>query len=342
MEGLGEGTFCSHVYNGCMVGGRTSDAAVCLFPATSSSADISTHSTVSNLDREAGLGLFRRYGSDLRNIIKILDNSSEEDRYLENLKTTAAKVSREFSTKFQELLDLDSSSKEVSSKIFTLRPNNLKSRLPVLTIQTPFLTKTLGLAMSRSAAAQQHSIFAMLNSHPTLRAPAGWLFENMAHVVVSDPRRSPLPIYTNINATENTIPAPGNMISGNTALGGIQAPFDFFWRPREITFPGVDAIICRDNNVWALQYTVSQTHRPATEGLTEVRDKMKWKRGVKWCLVMLGATKSEAEAARDSQNLSDPWDQTPVYAGVVQLGIFDEQLLRQFEYFLNDLVSKGD
>ncbi len=132
--------------------------------------------------------------------------------------------------------------------------------------------------------------------------------ENMSHVVVADPRLSPLPIY--INRTEISIP-PGMIISGNTALGGIQEPFDFYWRPREINFAGIDAIICRDDTVWALQYTVSRSHRPATQGLTEVREMMNWKRKVKWHLVMVGSTRSEAESARDSQNLAGPWNTTP-------------------------------
>jgi len=184
-----------------------------------------------------------------------------------------------------ELLDLDFSSKEDFLKIFTLRPNNLVSRDPVLTIPTPFLTKTLGLAMSCSVAAQRQSIFAMLDSHPTLRAPAGWLFENMAHVVVADPQRSPLPIH--INRTLTSIPPSGMMIC-NAALIGIKAPFNFYWRPREANIKGIDAIICHNDTVWALQYTVCRSHRPVTQGLDEVRDSLNWKRKVKWHLVMVG------------------------------------------------------
>jgi hypothetical protein len=155
--------------------------------------------------------------------------------------------------------------------MWALSDSSVEQQLePCSTFQNSPAHLRLGLAMPCSAAAQQHSIFAMLNSHPTLHAPAGWLFENMAHVVVSDPRRSPLPIYTNINATETTIPAPGIMISGNTGLGGIQAPFDFYWRPREITFPGVDAIIqCLGIAVYSQSNSSSCYSRPHRVSVTK-------------------------------------------------------------------------
>jgi len=73
---------------------------------------------------------------------------------------------------------------------------------------------TPALALRRSAEAQQHAVFAMLNSHPTLRAPAWWMFESMAHVVVANSQRPRLKIYNK----EYGMHAPEEMISGNSAL----------------------------------------------------------------------------------------------------------------------------
>ena len=145
------------------------------------------HSTLSGRDSERGLALFDIYGSNIRLCIDILKEPEKEETHLVQVKLAATKLARDSSKSFQELLELDFSSRDVSS-IFTLRPKKLYSRhLAAFTILTLFLLKTL-------AVAQQHVVFAMLNSHPTLRAPAGCMFENMAHVFAADPERSQLQI----------------------------------------------------------------------------------------------------------------------------------------------------
>ena len=299
--------------------------------ATVLPTDIYVHSTVSHLDVAHGSTLFHRYGSNVRIIVDILNTPSQEAIYLNQVQAAAGKIAREFSTTFQELLNLDFRSKDASSKIFMLRPKDLGSREPVLTIPTTFLLKTFALALSRSADAQQHAVFAMFNSHPTLRSPAGWIFENMAHVVVASPKRPQLKMYNGANR-EFSLPAPEEMISGNSALRGVKEQFrSFYWRPRESNYEGVDAVLRRGNDVWALQYTVSRSHRAATNGLTEVCKAMNQVRRVRWHLVMIGATLSEAESARDSQKLTDPWDKTPVYACAVKFGVFDDRELQQLQ-----------
>ena len=48
--------------------------------------------------------------------------------------------------------------------------------MPVLTISTPYLFKTLAMAVSRQALVQ-HAIFTTLSAHPSLGSAAGWWFE---------------------------------------------------------------------------------------------------------------------------------------------------------------------
>ena len=114
------------------------------------------------------------------------------------------------------------------------------------------------------------------------------------------------------------------MISGNDAIKHIQSPFNFYWWPRETNFEGVDAVIRKGDNVWALQYTVSRAHRAATDGLTKVFGILNWKKGVKWHLVIVESASWEAESAQKSQRLTGNWAGTPVYACVMHFGVFDE------------------
>lgn len=164
------------------------------------------------------------------------------------------------------------------------------------------------------------------------------MFENMAHVFAADPERSQLHITT--RTKKGTIPAPEVMISGNDSLRRILPPFRFYWRPREPNFKGVDAVIRHGSHVWALQYTVSRAHRAATDGLTEVRKIMNHISGVKWHLVMVDSARLEAESARNAQKPTGDWVNIPVYACIMEFGIFNEQKLQQLgELFEN--VSKA-
>jgi hypothetical protein len=149
------------------------------------------------------------------------------------------------------------------------------------------------------------------------------MFENMAHVM-----------------TAGFMPAPEEMISGNSALKNLKSHFlPFYWRPRESNYEGVDAVLRYGDQIWALQYIVSRSHRAATDGLTEVYKNMNLIYKFKWPLVMIGATRSEADSARDSQKLTKPWNEISVYSCVVQLGAFDQERFQQLQEVFDD-VSK--
>jgi len=191
-----------------------------------------------------------------------------------------------------------------SSKIFAIRPTE-NPQITYLTIPTKFLVTTLGMALSRKAAAQRHEAFVLLDNHPSLCSAAGWIFEHAAHITLSNPKRSPLPTYIS-NKKGPTIPPASEMISGSE-LRNIQRPFNFYWRPREPNFPGVDALIRQGNEIWVLQYTISKRHRSATEGLAQVYRLINHKQRVTWHLVILGSSLSHAEEVRKEQE-TDHWD----------------------------------
>ena len=202
--------------------------------------------------------------------------------------------------------------------------------MPVLTVPTSYLFKTLVTAVSHQEVAQQHLIFA----HPTLGTAARWWFENYAHVRLSDPTR-PL-IQTHIRSISNSpsIPAPKAVLVGSTALRKIQPPFYFYWRPREPNFEGADGVIRVGNAVRVQQYITSSSHRSATKGLEEIRRIMNHIRDVDWQLDIVGPGLSVAESARDSHKLTGRWAKTPIYASQLQIDKLDKQML---ERILNEV-----
>ncbi|KAF8522428.1 hypothetical protein BU17DRAFT_44645 [Hysterangium stoloniferum] len=293
---------------------------------------------VSGLDVEAGMALSEKYGPNPRSIVSILIEPSEEETYLDDVRTGAVTLAGQFPSIFLDLESLDFSS-NISSKIFTVRPKNLISRRPTLYIPTPFLASTLGVAVSAQTAAQQHSFFALLSGHPSLRSAAGWVFESYARVRFSGPNPASLQGYLPGDPNPHPIPTPSRVISGTTALQTIQSPFNFYWRPRESNFKGVDALIRSDNIVWALQFTISASHSSATKGLNEVSKIMNHKRDVEWRLVIVGPNMRGAESARDRQVLTGRWKDTNVYACELPLGEFEENEQQQFEFNMNEVNS---
>ena len=252
------------------------------------------HRTVFNYDIPFGETLFLRYGSNIRCIMDILMDPKAENAYIQDVKRGANEIAKKFSTTLlMDLESLDFESK-LSSKILTVRPTNSVDRLGALTIMTAYLFKTLAMAVVRHAIAQQHYIFTTLTAHPSLGATAGWWFENYAHVRLSDPTRQPIPTRTRGASNSSPIPVPKVMLSGSTALRNIQRPFNFYWRPREPNFEGLDSLICVGNTVRVQQFTTSSSHRSATKGLDEVYKIMNHIRG-HWDLDIVGPELSVAE-----------------------------------------------
>ncbi|CAA7264990.1 unnamed protein product [Cyclocybe aegerita] len=283
------------------------------------------------LDVLQGKALFDKYGPSPRIIIDILRKRTPEEGYVQDIKTAAATLAHHFLVMFLNIESLDFSG-DVSSKIFTVRPKKHDRRLAALSIPTPLIASALGVALSSQDEATQHTFFSMLKGHPSLRGAARWLFESYAHVYFSNLTRGTLKAYcADPKLASLSIPYTAGMIAGSTVLNKIQPPHNFYWRPRETNYSGVDAVIRVDNDVYALQFTISSAHRSATDGLKKVHKDMNHISGVTWHLVMVGLEQCNAESARDSQKLTDGWEVTRVYACELPLVKLTEQVQEKLQ-----------
>ena len=119
------------------------------------------------------------------------------------------------------------------------------------------------------------------------------------------------------------------MLTDTDVLRKIQPPFDFYWRPREPNFKGIDGLIRVRNNVRALQYTNASSHRSATNGLEEIYKVMNHTSKIKWHFDVVGPELSYAESARNPPKLTGRWAATPISSPELQLGISDKQILER-------------
>lgn len=186
--------------------------------------------TISGVDIQRGVDLFRKYRSNVRAIVDILHTPTKEASYLTDVRAGASNFAIDSSTVLSDLRNLDFGSK-ASSKIFTVRPDKLVSREPVLRIPTSFLAGTLGLALARQAVAQGRSTTCRLhNAQQTSVSSHGRrvAFQKLRSVL-SDPNRAPLPTYIRNGTGAPSIRPPKEIKSGSTALKDIQPPFNIYW-----------------------------------------------------------------------------------------------------------------
>jgi hypothetical protein len=66
---------------------------------------------------------------------------------------------------------------------------------------------------------------------------------------------------------------------------------------------------------------------------------MNHKRGLEFRVAMVGSEQANAEYARDSQELTDSWTNTPIFACVLPMGNLDE---RQFQHALDEVSMSDD
>ncbi|CAA7264987.1 unnamed protein product [Cyclocybe aegerita] len=295
--------------------------------------ELRTLLAISNLDVQQGEALFRKYGPSPSIIVAILLKPEMEAAYLRDIQAGPVELAVNFSTVFSDIRKFHFDS-HLSSTIFIVQVDISGSRQPVLRIPTPFLASTIALALSRQTAAQQANFFATLGHHPSVCSAAAWIFENYAHVYFSDPNRNPLQARLRDDSNPYSIPTPGRIIAGLTALKAIQPPFNFYWRPLDPIFNGVNGVVRAGNSIWALQFTTSDSLSSITNGLDAVFEIMHDKGDVRWHLVIVDPDLGEAEFARDHQtvqNLTGRWGKTPVYACGLPLDAFTEKDQRRLQ-----------
>jgi len=259
--------------------------------------------------------------------------------YLQDVNTAADDLSCEFSEKLCRLQSLDFSS-NISAEILMVRPNDPQLRLPDLYIPTPFPASTLGVAISRHSAAQKYTSFSLLDSYPTLRDTAGWLFENYAHVCFSCPNNISFHEYLGGNANSYQIPTTNAVITGSTALKIIQPPFSFYWRPQEPSFDGVHALVRSNNVVWVLQFVISRPCSSVTKGLDKVFEVMNHKTNVEWNFVIVSLVRrAKAEFSQNHQILTGRWERIHVYICELPLDTFTEDNVQQFRANMNEVST---
>jgi hypothetical protein len=241
---------------------------------------------------------------------------------------------------FMQIQCLNFSDNSKPSILIFVRPRSLAKRyLHRLAIPTPGIARVLATAVLRAPGAQQQMFFMSMcwPSQPLTRAAAKWIFENLMHARLTlsdgfvpgyDHARQPCLIPT----TTTIVPATQQELESYAR--------DFYWRPGHGDYPGIDAVLRRNTEIWVFRSTISCRHGSVAEGLQEVGNRLgshdihgqPWR----WHLVVIGSSREEAEnwraaqARKLRQSSESEWKEIDTYACELIFGPEDQSRADMF------------
>jgi hypothetical protein len=287
---------------------------------------------------ERGLRCGSEFGPSIRNILRCSINPNLETQLRTDISAAARKLVTGGDSIFSQIEALDFSDKTVPSNLIFVRPQSPTERyLYRLVIPTPWIARALATAVTGVQNAPQHIFFLRMSMHPSTRATAGWIFENLMHARLTsndgsvpgyDHARQPCSIPT------TTTPVPG------TNQGLESSASDFYWRPGHASFPGIDAVLRRGTEIWGFRSTISCRHGSIEEGLQAVANRLgshdvhgqPWR----WHLVIVGSSREEAEnwraaqARKLRQSSESEWREVDTYACELTFGPEDQSRVDMF------------
>ncbi|THH27434.1 hypothetical protein EUX98_g6766 [Antrodiella citrinella] len=196
----------------------------------------------------------------------------------------------------------------------------------VSTVPTRFLDEIFDVATMELSNLQALELFKSLSSHSFTRQAGGRAFELRVHEALCL-KNVPLNIRRTVRPAESPVgPAKIKVDPGNTArtiqpsqkllsgtVGALAHAADhpsFYWVPSVANFPGIDSVLADQNNIYAIQATISDEYSSPGDGLKKVwqsfKEDVRTRRA--WHLVVVSnsvgtTTKHEANFAREGITL---------------------------------------
>ncbi|THH19320.1 hypothetical protein EUX98_g8802 [Antrodiella citrinella] len=152
-------------------------------------------------------------------------------------------------------------------------------------VPTAFLDDIFHTAATSRTNSIALDLFFALSSHSLTRTSAGWVLEQSVHRALCsdnafDIRRtlrpaespaSPGKIAVDPRDTSRTIQASQKLLCGTvSALARVANFRTFYWIPSVANFPGVDSVLANDDDVYAIQVTLSNEHSNPGDGLKKL------------------------------------------------------------------------
>ncbi|KAF9237894.1 hypothetical protein BU15DRAFT_75695 [Melanogaster broomeanus] len=266
--------------------------------------ELSALAAVSALDVDRMGDLARQWGPSPRHLLDIFKGKWSESESQEQIDSSALDFVSNARQVISSLHNLDLPlGKTGPSALIFIRPKRDKSkgflrRHCDLYVPTGRLNHAIIRALLTQESLTRLHFFSATSSHASMRGAAGYIFEQWVHArFLSGVRVS----CTWLNSESKSLPRilaaalPSKLITTNDALKTEIPPF--YWRPVSINFPGVDGLLCRGNDVYAIQCTISATHRSPLDSLRRLQEIIGKEGKISWRVLFVGSSTSQATKA---------------------------------------------
>ncbi|KAF9242372.1 hypothetical protein BU15DRAFT_60492 [Melanogaster broomeanus] len=329
--------------------------------------EFSALATVSALDVDRMRHLAHQWGPSPRYLLSIFNGKRSEPAFQQYIDAAASYFvsnSRQVIISLL-LLNLSLAQADLSSLIFT-RPkrdesgNFLRMQCEVY-VPTARFTHAIARALLKRDAPTRSQFFSATNEHASMRGTASYIFEQWVHACFLSGVNVDCTWLNADSSNAKSLPRtlattrPSQLISTDTELETQNPPF--YWRPVSSNFPGIDGLLRRGDDVYAIQCSMFKRHQSPLEGLRMLQEIIGKHRGLSWRVIFVGPSKSQAtEAAMPHVTLTEGVDSSRkrtretnvkyIPVGVCELPIIPEchdenELDKLLKQLLIDLMFSG-
>ncbi|RDB29134.1 hypothetical protein Hypma_016026 [Hypsizygus marmoreus] len=295
------------------------------------------------LDVSDGIRLARKWGPCTKTVLDILSNTMTEERHIREVAAAASDIAQDVVQSFRAIELLDFSGPNVAlSSIFFVRPIYSGRDSSVVFIPTLDIAKVFSQALIYASHATQNMVLTRMSRHASLRTAADWIFENFMHARLS---ASSKPIQAfDCNGVSHELPSASSIHPVfSESLSSTVLPF--YWRPSASEVPGIDAVICDHNGVYALQASTTSTpkHADASTGLQKIYDGLHpTMRQKPMHLVFVSPSSETANVILKRCTLANQWNHVEVWACELVIGAEYEAALLDVMNGARDVFATGD
>ncbi|KAF9234891.1 hypothetical protein BU15DRAFT_52015 [Melanogaster broomeanus] len=266
--------------------------------------ELSALATVLALDVARMRDLALEWGPSPRQLLAIFNEKLSEPALQQRVDAAASEVVSNIQQVMDSLCSLDFPlGKTGPSLLIFIRPKqdesgNFLRMLCEVYVPTARLTRAIVRAILKRDANVMAQFFSATSSHAFMRGTAGYVFEQWVHArFISGASLDCTWLNCRSRSLPRTLPTarPSQLISTNTELKTHIPPF--YWRPPSNNFPGIDGLLRHGDDVYAIQCTISQTHRSPLKGLRMLQKIIGTQPRLSWRVIFVGETDKQAKSS---------------------------------------------
>ncbi|KIJ08878.1 hypothetical protein PAXINDRAFT_158031 [Paxillus involutus ATCC 200175] len=251
--------------------------------------ELAALATILECDTDHILHLAAQWGSSPRTLLNLSYSKQNEEAFQITINTSASAFVMEADTTLAGLRSFNIPIEKLdTSSILFIGPQRDKYGIVSRTRAT----------MEKDALICSQ-FFAAMGSHASMRCVAGYIFEQWVHACLLSGHKLNCTWLNNDSVPHNPVATqPNRLISTEDELKSCKPPF--YWCPVASSFPGIDGLLHCEDDVYAIQITISHKKSPE-DSLHILQKNMRGGHELHWRVLFIGMDMEQAE------EVAKPW-----------------------------------